>query len=653
MYREEMELFIADGDMRSLMNLREVVWEKRFLPTAERNQEGDHSWVHRGAVLRTVGGPYVSCLIRMPEVESLFDRRAEFEHLIDCFAMIAKPDDFAKRFGFWKHPLWQQAVQEKRSSRERMSLVEVLLYSLDVESQYVNLTKARGARQQRQRAKKKKVDDWRASFQAKEYFSPAAVMKAAMADHIQSVLKPGQVYSMPVDAASLPGMQQAMRPQHEQQRVPAGVASGLEADVEDGGAELPADALPGEGDAKPLVFFRVIAPHAGRHKQVPLAAAAARKVGGHDLCVTIHRADLLSGCWRVNIEPERAMSLQSPVHVLATLSADLDALCTSLSSWRPRSTTHMVFDGIDPCTMARLESVTQLLVSSRAFPNAEQKVQVAATDVDAIAALQRLEELKLVTCCAHDAATSAWKLSREGAARLRVAQSLHARQPVFQKLESIDGESLDGATSWQLAFALQSNLWELRQMPSAAKRRTRPLPPIIAGGPRAWYLHSANLRDAHPYMICLLTSQELFADGGVLEIHHGQKVKYYKDIRAGKSDGAVVLAIEDQAGGLPALQLDADDAYPAGQPDPAADPPLPGRPAKRRRQAFIHKALCQPLVMDGFVITTPWLCRQWASLYVAHSDPTCTAQRVLEMWTAASAMLASIVDSVKGGGSGR
>ena len=84
----------------------------------ERRQEGDHSLLNRGSVLRKTGGSYVSMVLRMPEILRLFDPKngsAESELFVAECASIIDPDMMAARLGYLRHPLYKQAIEEKAS----------------------------------------------------------------------------------------------------------------------------------------------------------------------------------------------------------------------------------------------------------------------------------------------------------------------------------------------------------------------------------------------------------------------------------------------------------------------------------------------------------------------------------------------------------
>ena len=184
--------------LRELPELRRVVWSARFLPVVERLQEGDHSLVCRGARSASrASGAYVSCILRIGEVEELFeanlaqDYSAYIGHLED----LSKADVLAKRLGFWRHPLWRRANDEKATNREKMLIAQSIMYSLDSVAQYDTMCAVAKARKKHRAVRENHAKKWRAQFQVKEAFSEAAIERFAMAEHMQARLVPGRLYS--------------------------------------------------------------------------------------------------------------------------------------------------------------------------------------------------------------------------------------------------------------------------------------------------------------------------------------------------------------------------------------------------------------------------------------------------------------------------
>ena len=76
-----------------LSGLRSFVQQLRFLPTVERIQEADHSIVNRFIVDRKVSGPYVSTVLRMPEMQRLFGQSEDYAMLLEQYRKVEDPDN--------------------------------------------------------------------------------------------------------------------------------------------------------------------------------------------------------------------------------------------------------------------------------------------------------------------------------------------------------------------------------------------------------------------------------------------------------------------------------------------------------------------------------------------------------------------------------
>eukprot|EP00974_Lingulodinium_polyedra_P004381 409491-Lingulodinium_polyedra.AAC.1 len=83
--------------MAALPLLNRMVNEMAFVPTAERVQEGKHSILARQGKFRRVSGPYVSLLLRMPEIEPMLEGEAQLRAFAEKFDW--DPDHIARRTG--------------------------------------------------------------------------------------------------------------------------------------------------------------------------------------------------------------------------------------------------------------------------------------------------------------------------------------------------------------------------------------------------------------------------------------------------------------------------------------------------------------------------------------------------------------------------
>ena len=133
-----------------------TAWKLAFLPTVERIQEADHGQVNLLVGRRDVSGPYVSCVLRLPELKALASNLTEWNAFLSQFSKITCVDELAKRLGFFHLPVWQQ-LQGQRLSDKKVMAAKVF-YILDPESQFASLQRVR-AKRAKHDAKKKKYRD--------------------------------------------------------------------------------------------------------------------------------------------------------------------------------------------------------------------------------------------------------------------------------------------------------------------------------------------------------------------------------------------------------------------------------------------------------------------------------------------------------------
>ena len=377
--RAEMEAFVNGADLEDLPLLSSFVWSLRFVPTVERVQEGDHSItkqhvIHRGKIT----APYVSCRLRIPEIRKVMQDPAQLEIFLEAFQDIANPDDMAKRFGFWNHPLWITATGKRYSKRLKLILASAILYAAHPEVQFQQVTAAREKRGVRKKEKEKRV---KAALRASGVVMPQGwsyenVERKAMASHLQEKLSMGALYSFSHDALNVFALRAALQPQYRPALQDKSAASNqerlallnqdgcfdghgaeeemlLEPDVEPSlqvsghdrpdmllsdsfREELSASAsslVPAELVLENVVFLRMVNSSPSRRKNVNIPAAERNRLSPSDLCVTFHKCRSLrlpvdeghnvSGLEEtelrlcVNVSPEAASGISHQVNVLS------------------------------------------------------------------------------------------------------------------------------------------------------------------------------------------------------------------------------------------------------------------------------------------------------------------------------------------------
>ncbi|CAE7253642.1 unnamed protein product, partial [Symbiodinium necroappetens] len=572
---------IGTGGIQTYLE-QHVCIQTHMLEQVERRQEGDHSLIKRGASLRKVlkifeSGP--------GELSSSF---------VSEFARILHPDDMARKLGFYRHPLYAEAVQDKASFHDKRKLAGVYMYSLDIVSQYTMQKAKQKKREQRAAKKARVVEKWKKSNAAAQSFSGDVVEREALADHLQSVVAEGGsnvLFSVPraQSRQSMPvrSLQASLVP-----RVRAVSQLQLEVDGESVLSDA-ADSADAVADSSDLTFFQVLPLQLHRQKLVQMPAASARRLTQHDVCVTLHDSRRSNGRYVVAVEASRATSVQSPVAVLSVCDAEVGAIRTQLTSWNRRKSGSCILEGVAGVVVQRAEEAIRKLMACRAFPNTGNVLQLAKSDAQMLQQLESLRDCSVVECLEDGPENSKWCFSLAGAGKLRVATDARCPELVFKPLADLSLECLESGTCWQLYQALQQKGFQVKQRPKSKKavRQLAPLTPESAGADLVWYLSGTSMLRARKYMITLIRAEEMFASGGLSRVYHCQPVQYYSAVLHEGHTGSPFQAVADEP--VAALQLDVEQA-----PGPQAlldagsqEPAVPSRPSKRARRAPVADAV--------------------------------------------------------------
>jgi hypothetical protein len=282
-----------------------------------------------------------------------------------------------------------------------MSICARILYSLDHESQFDLMDDARKSRRRNTAAHEKRVNDWKAQFKVTEAFGERVVQVACMAEHMQSKLVVGRMYSMAGKAAALPTLDSAIKPHHmsipkAMVELDSTMRGSLTLDIDDApersGVALASGALGGGGVAQELavpesppaveerVFFRVTCPRPSLRKLVPLPAVSSKGLSPSDLCVTIHHSHRVLDSTIVDVEPASAQGIASPIAVLSACRADTDVLQSSLTSWSTRKDLTYGVEGMSQQDCMGLQVIVKSMVRSRAFDGGESYYEVLHSD---------------------------------------------------------------------------------------------------------------------------------------------------------------------------------------------------------------------------------------------------------------------------------
>ena len=146
--RAELESFSQGAALEELPLLRHRLAEMMLVPTAERRQEADHALIDR-YVQTSASGPYISLVLRRPQIESICSSeagRAQFIKILH--AKCRDPKKIARALSLAQHPLWLRGVEEKQPRQKQLQILAHIVYSLDIDAQFLQLSATRKKRQE-------------------------------------------------------------------------------------------------------------------------------------------------------------------------------------------------------------------------------------------------------------------------------------------------------------------------------------------------------------------------------------------------------------------------------------------------------------------------------------------------------------------------
>ena len=526
----------------------------------------------------------------MREITEIFDSKPDVQQheFMQDFGSVLKPDQMARQLGFFKHPLYVNAVEDGLRFGAKRQLASVFLYSLDIESQHAFLKINKKKREQKAGKTKRAVEQWRKSKVPAVAFGSESIEQAALADHLITFLEsqPSSVMLSVPDSQSvaMKNLQAALAP-------PSSNVQGnqpLQSELEPEPSRAVDDSIVVAAPVPPrLMFFRLVKVPMHRQKLVALPAAHARKLSKHDWCVTLHdgqsRLEADEETHLVSVEATSASAAQNSVAVLSLLKSDLATMRNEMKVWLTRKAPRYIVSGVEHPALRDAEVALQTLVASRAFGRSETVLEVVASDVAMLEQLNILLQCRVVEQIESNRNVSKWRFTSFGAAKLRAANELVQPEPVFQALTDTSLEALEAGTCWQLFAALRSQGFHVRQRPSS-KEAVRRLPPHTPDSVnRLWYVSGSSLQHLRKYMITLIYSEKLFGEGVLQRVHHCQPVGYYTEVLQGLHTGSPLLALPDGREEVAPLQLDAENApllldgrvvpAPLELPAPAVMPP--------------------------------------------------------------------------------
>eukprot|EP00971_Amphidinium_carterae_P173025 3430139-Amphidinium_carterae.1 len=627
--RTDLEKFAAGKSMSSLPALRRVVAGLILLPVVftfnilltlqerslwllmvqyggiqcevrevERQQEGDHSLIHRATTMRTVTAGYVANCLRGPEIEQLMSHPPDWHRYLRCLKSVLDLNQLATCLGIVRHPLWQKCLQEKAHHSTKVKVAMRLMYSSAVEEQFVDLNTISRKRKTAMRCKKRAQKRWELimNVASDSKFSLQAIERHAMARHLGSRMQRDRVYSVPKSL-----------------KLSSFASDRQSSDVQDHIAlDMDAPMMSSAEARDPLddqVYLKLVSTNPSRHKLGPLPPAAVKHFHSTDLCVAIHSAwhmrsappDARGGRAVptqpvVQIEPRNVHAIGDTLAVLSLVGADVEALQSEMLSWSCRSGICYALHKLplwehDQCEEALKRLVLENCFASRASGRTFmlflmftvsvplQGLAVASSEENLLKGLRTLESWNYASSYLAGK-QHFWRLTEAAARDLRMGHVLCRPVRMFAALEDdLAEDALAAATGWQLFDRLRSDGWQLRKKPHKSNTLH---PYTLTSRIKDWFIPGITLDKVLWYMRALLKADELL-ETTLQQLHHCQPEKYYKAVLSGAS-GIVSHASQ------PVLEMDGDTSR-------------GGRRKTVTRERNATRAVRRPAVVQGSVET--------------------------------------------------
>ena len=537
--REDLAAFTQGCTLESLPRLERAVAELAFVPLSERRQEADHALIHRPTQSKIVGGAYTSLILRLPEIEKHVWGRDDSSlgnqlqaRLLEKLSLLSDANRFAKVFGFFDHPQYEELYVNKATNKQRLQFLQTLMYRLDAESKFGALA---GPQEKRQQTEKRLQALSRQLTKQQAHQPTDAILRYAVIDHLRKTLVPGNYYSLPADCMHFLGLDVASSP------LTRGlVTGGLQpADLNDDclvsdtySSGVPAATTQvAEAFWRRDLFLRVIRSHPSRAKLVNFTSVLADRLTASDMAVSLHKvAGSLPECeapQKPVVESSPSQCCTSPIAVMACDRGDVKTVIQELRAWVASDMCYYFSSvGVRPAMPPLIEALF--------------KAHCRGADVETMRtdSVQELEGSGLITVAAsHGEGPVHCRLTTLGLGQVTVGRLLDKPHAVFTKVTGPGVPDVAGASAWQLLSALESRGWTMMKAPTSKRQRDR-LPPKKPGveACKVWYAVGYDLTRWRGYVESLLRSDALFEAGAVM-IHHLQTKTYYKLLLAGKITG--------------------------------------------------------------------------------------------------------------------
>ena len=281
----------------------------------ERIIEAEHSQLQRGTYQRKVSGSYVSMLLRMPEITSLFEQGPAPTTFVSAFQRLQDPNVLAETFHWQGHPRWKEAVDASERRSHFYALANELLYGLDSESLFASVNNMEMEAKQGAKVVKKAINRWEKTMALARSTSLSlnSIHLQVALDHLHLRLACASFVSM--QHARFTELNQALQVAPQSQPVDE---SSMQLDCEE-----VSDGLL-DTTSTDITFLRIISDKAGRLKLPHLPAPSSKRLGRQDLVITTHSHVSLTETEALVLnEPSQVSGCQNALAVLRITQTDM------------------------------------------------------------------------------------------------------------------------------------------------------------------------------------------------------------------------------------------------------------------------------------------------------------------------------------------
>ena len=212
--RSQIDQLVEDETavLSTLSAFYEEVCKLSFIPVVERIVEGAHSLVHRHSGYRKVTGAYISCAMRLPEIDEMMCDETSKTNFVVAFHRLRGSRALTKAFRLQDHPKWLELTSKPRKHQSgHRKLCNAMLYSTDTMTMFVEHKAARAANECRKQQRDKALASMLGQA-GKVPVSWSNVLQKALFNHVADLLQPGEFYSIPASGVATRSSLTSLRP---------------------------------------------------------------------------------------------------------------------------------------------------------------------------------------------------------------------------------------------------------------------------------------------------------------------------------------------------------------------------------------------------------------------------------------------------------